>query len=374
MTDPLAPVIQAILFAIFSSVTFILQTITGPTYEGLVVPELSPGSLFPPLPGGGSSFLSEATRFSEFLVVDLVDPAIVVVALAIGLLYLARSFLGRETARLEGTIPRLIVYIVLSNVSVPVAGALLGLAGAIYPSIAGFDGGAWQTWSNLSGPGALYFSWDNGALAFVVSIALFSLVLLLAAAIALRDALLGVLLVLLPVLTLVGAVPTLRPLTRRAWLLFGEAAFLPCVLVIPLELAVGSPSVLFLLAYLTIALGSPALISVAGTHLSQLGAPTASGVVSGGIQRGLGLASLSAGAAAQPAAEARRAKGSAVAVGAVKASSRGPLPLSVPLAAGDLVGRGAGHLLRHLKRSKEPETELDDPIYKEFPATIRDIM
>ncbi|MCI4349666.1 MAG: hypothetical protein L3J93_05570 [Thermoplasmata archaeon] len=370
MSNPLAPAIQAFLFALFAALTTILQTITGPTYEGLVVPELSPRSLYPPVTGGSGSFLSEASRFSEYLVLHLVDPAIVLVVVAIGLLYLTRSFLGRETARLEGILPRLVVYVVLANIAVPVGGALLDLAGSIYPTIAGFDGGAWQIWANLAGPGAIGFSWDNGALAFIVSFALFSLVLLLAAAIAMRDALIGVLLVLLPAFTLAGTIPALRPLARRAWLLFGEAAFLPCVMVVPLELAVGSPSVLFLLGYLTISLGSPALLSSAGSHLSQLGFPGAGSAIGGGLQRGLGFASLGASSYARPFTDARTATRATGVRGAIGAVGRTPFPLTLPIAAGELLGRGGSHLLRHLRPASPGAPSgghrLDDPAFRNF--------
>ena len=324
--------------------------------------------------------------------VHLVDPAIVVIAVALGLLFLARSFVGRETVRLEGALPRLVVYVVLANVTVPVAGAILDLAGSVYPMIAGFDGGAWQNWTNLTGPGSVGFSWDNGALAFILSFVLFSLVLLLTAAVALRDAILAFLIVVLPALTLVGAIPPLRPLARRAWLLFGEAAFLPCLLVIPLELAVGSASIFLVVAYLTLALASPALISVAGTQLTQLGLPGASGVLAGGVQRGLAVASLAVTSYARPLTEltgSSSAGGKALggASSAVSSASRGSLPATLPLAFGELLGQGAGHLFRHLSPRSAPgrrssaigggpseASEFDDPIYRRFPPTIRELM
>ncbi len=357
MVDPTDLLIQSILFAIFAGLTAIIQYVTGPTYAGLLVPELSTSSLYPAFPGGSGSFYAAPIAFSDYLLVNLVDPAIVLVALAIGLLYLSRSFVGRETVRLEGVLPRVVVYTVLANISVPVGGALLDLAGAIYPVIAGWDGGAWQNWTNLAGVGGVAFSWDNGAIAFIVSFVLFSLVLLLAAAVALRDALLAVLLVLLPILTLAGGVPSLRPLATRAWMLFAEAAFLPCVLVIPLELAVGSPSILLLAGYLTLAVASPAFISLAGTSLTQLGMPSASGALGGGIQRGLSLASLGIGSYVRPLGAAGGAGSGAggrmlgSASSALGTASKASIPGALPLAVGELLGRGASHLVRHLSPS-----------------------
>jgi hypothetical protein len=393
MSSPLDQVVQAILFALFSGLTGILQFITGPTYQGLLVPELAPASLYPAFPGGASSFYAPSIGFSDFLLVHLVDPAIVLVAIALGLLYLARSFLGREAVRLESALPRLVIYVALANLTVPVAGAILDLAGSIYPMIAGFDGGAWQDWQNLAGPGAIAFSWDNGALAFIVSFVLFSLVLLLVVAVALRDALLAFLIVVLPILTLAGALPPLRPLAKRAWTLFAEAAFLPCLLVIPLELAVGAPSILLLVAYLTLALASPALLSMAGTQLTQLGFPGAAGVLSGGVQRGLSIASLAATSYARPLGElgGKGSTGARAASGVsslASAAGRAPLPLAAPLAFGELLGRGATHLVRHLSpsfgrsgassspagRKTEEPSEFDDPIYRRFPPTIRELM
>jgi hypothetical protein len=393
MSGALDPVIQSILFAIFSGLTAILQAITGPTYDGLLVPELSSGALYPVFPGGGDSFFGGSVAFSNFLVVHLVDPAIVLIAIALGLLYLARSFLGRELVRLEGALPRLVIYVVLANVTVPVAGAILDLAGSIYPLIAGYDGGSWQHWQNLTGVAGVRFSWDNGALAFVVSFILFSLVLLLTVAIALRDALLAFLIVVLPILTLVGTLPPLRSVTKRAWMWFVEAAFLPCLFVIPLELAVGSSSILLLVAFLTLALGAPSFLSIAGTQLTQLGFPSASGMLAGGVQRGLSVASLGASSYARPLGEisgSRTSRGRAVsgAASALNAGGKAPLPVALPLAFGELLGRGAGHLVRHLTPStgasglpsrfgggsKGETSEFDDPIYRRFPPTIRELM
>ncbi len=356
MTDVVGPIVQAVLFALFAGLTLALQEITGPTYQGLLVPELAPSALFPPFPGGAGSFYARPIAFSEYLLVHVADPAVVLVALALGLLYLARSFLGRELVRLEGALPRAIVYVVLGNLAVPLAGAVLDLAGSIYPTVAGFDGGAWQNWASLAGVGGISFSWDNGALAFIVSFVLFGLVLALAAAVALRDAVVAVLIVLLPVLTIAGGVPFLRPLARRAWLLFAEAAFLPCVLVIPLELAVGSPSVLLLLGYLAVALGSPALLSLAGNQLSQLGYPSAGGALSGGLQRGLGIASLAAGSYLKPLSGAAKGAGAGRQTlsglsSAVGSATKAPLPAAIPLAVGELLGRGGLHLARHLRHT-----------------------
>lgn len=383
MSGPVDSAIQTILFTLFAGLTGILQAITGPTYQNLLVPELAPGALYPPFPGGPRSFYSAPVEFSNYLVVHLVDPAIVLIAIALGLLYLARSFLGREGLRFEGALPRLVVYVVLENVTVPVAGAILDLAGSVYPLIAGFDGGAWQNWTDVAGAGTIAYSFDNGALAFVLSFVLFSLVLLLTIAVALRDAILALLIVVLPALTLVGAVPPLRPLARRAWLLFGEAAFLPCLLVIPLELAVGSTSLPVVVAYLTLALASPALLSMAGTQLTQLGVPGASGVLAGGVQRGLSTASLAMTSYVRPLAGfagSSSAGGKALGGLSSVASSAGrsALPVALPLAFGELLGHGAGHLIRHLSPhlaaghrasagGKGRSIGLNDPIYRRFP-------
>jgi len=366
---------QALLFSIFAALTAVLWAITGPTYNGLLVPEMGSSSLFPPV-SGGSSYLSGAADFSGYLTVHLVDPAVVLVALAVGLLYLARAVLGRDPAHLDSLLPWLVVYVVLANLAVPIAEGLLGLAGATYPVIAGFDGGAWQNWSNLDTSGSIQFSWDNGALAFVLSLVVFTLVILLAMVIAVRDALLGVLLVALPMLTLVGAVPALRPIARRAWFLFGEAAFLPCIVVIPLELAVGAPSVVLLAAYLTVAVGSPALISSAGSHLSSIGFPSAGSTLSQGVQRGLSVASMGATSYLQPlvAAGARGGGAKAALTGTMSAASKVPFPVAAPLAAGNLIGQGAAHLLRHMKSATSGGSELDDPIYRRFPTSLRELM
>ena len=345
--DP-SVVVQAFLFAIFGALTSAIAAVIGPTYDNLLVPELNAGSLYPafgPTGAAPGSFLSTASSFSAYVLGNVVDPAVVLVAVAIALLYLARAAVGRAALSFDALVTKLVFSVLLANFTLPVAAALLDLGGAAYPIFAGFDGGAWQHWVNLAGYGELGFSWDNGALAFALSFALFAVVLLLAIMVALRDALLAVLLVLLPIFTLLYPIPTLAPLARRAWLMFGELVFLPCLLVIPLELAVGSPSVLLLLAYLAVALSMPSLISLAGGALTQAGFPSAGGVLSGGVQRGLSVGSLSVGNLFRPLSTVG---GRAATVGGVgRVAGTAAFPAAAPLLGAEVVGRGIAHLVRH---------------------------
>ena len=80
MGASVSEVVQAILFALFASLTGILWAVTLPTYNDLLVPELLPGAAYPPLfgPGSGasSSFLTLAAQFSGYLVANVVDPAV----------------------------------------------------------------------------------------------------------------------------------------------------------------------------------------------------------------------------------------------------------------------------------------------------------
>ncbi|MCI4367563.1 MAG: hypothetical protein L3K08_07415 [Thermoplasmata archaeon] len=349
--DP-GQIVQVFLFGLFGGLTAILAAITGPTYDNIFVPEMSSSALFPPLSGGGSTFVSGGANFSAYLLVHLVDPAIVLVALAVGIAYLVRAVAGRLRTRLEALLPRLVLGVILANFSLPLAGGLLSVAGVAFPVIADFDGGLWQHWINIDGWGALAFSWDNGVLAFVLSIALFSLVMMLVLIIAVRDALIAVLLVLLPIFTLLWSIPTLEPLARRAWFLFGELAFLPCVLVIPLELAVGVPTVALAVGYLTVAASAPTLVSIAGNGLSSLGFPSSGAALSGGAQRGLSFASLGSGALARPIGSAGRgAAGASVAGSIARTIGSAPFPASIPILAADFIGRGAGHLARRLPQA-----------------------
>jgi hypothetical protein len=65
MGASVSEVVQAVLFALFASLTGILWAVTLPTYNDLLVPELLPGAAYPPLfgPGSGasSSFLTLAS-------------------------------------------------------------------------------------------------------------------------------------------------------------------------------------------------------------------------------------------------------------------------------------------------------------------------
>lgn len=355
----LGSLVQAILFFLFADLTALLAAVIGPTYDQLLVPDLSPQALFPSLHGPASSssnFLLPAVHFSSFLVTSVVDPLVALLALGVAVLYLARATLGRWATRLEGMLPRLVLAVVAANFTVPLAGVILGLAGGLYPVIAGWDGGAWHHWVNLGGYGELRLSWDNGALAFVLALAEFLAVFGLLLAVGIRDALLAVLIVVLPVLTLLWPFRPLSPLPRRAWLLFGELAFLPCVLVIPLELAVGSSSPVLLLGFLGAALAAPFLLSTAGVQLSAIGFPTGAGTVQAGAQRGLAVAPAAATAIALPVSGSLRGAGTAgrAAHGALRVAGTATAPLAAPLAVHELLGHAALGLARHWGRRTAP--------------------
>jgi hypothetical protein len=358
-------VVQAILFALFAAGTAILNVVIQPTYDNLVVPELSAPSLFPLIahPGAGAGFLSTAVRFSEFILGDLVDPAIALVLIVLAGLYLLRSFSTRLGGRFEALLPRFVIGLLAANFTLPLAGAALDLGGTTFRLISSFDGGAWRHWMNIVPAGGAAFSWDNGVLAFVVTFALFAMVLTLATVVALRDAMIAVLHVLLPIFSLLWALPPLESLARRGWTLLVELAFLPSVILVPLELAVGAPSVLLVLAYLSIAVGSPYLISISRTQLGGMGFPSAGGALTGGIQRGLAVATLTTQAGANAMAPGVASAGRAGQLGSVVRSfastvGKTPLPGGLALGAGHLVARGSRQLFQHLRQLRSSHTSV----------------
>ena len=362
----LGPYIQALLFALFAGLTAIVTAITGPTYDQLLVPELSPGALYPPLavhplPGAGflqlltpQNYLSEAAQFSTYLLVNIVDPAIALVAVGVAVLYLARSFIARWAQQFDDLLPRLVIAIVVANFTLPILGAILSLGSTVYPVFADWDGGQWQHWVNLAGYGQLTFSWDNGALAFVLSMVEFALVFGLVLAIGVRDALLAVLVVLLPIFTLLWPFRPLAPLTRRAWFLFVELVFLPCVTVVPLQLAVNSSSAVMLVGFLGCALASPFLLSLAGTHLAAFGSFASASTISSGTQRGFSATpSATSGYLSGISSASSRTGIGAALTSTSRAAGSTSAPAAAPLAAAHVVGHGAAHLLRHLRSSAE---------------------
>ena len=355
----LPSVIQLILFLLFADLTALVAAVIGPTYDNLLVPELAPQALFPPVfavGAGPGNYLGQAAGFSTYLIAGVVDPLVALLAVAVAILYLARATLARWAQTFDGLLPRLVLSVAAANFTVPIAAAVLGLAGAVYPVVAGWDGGAWQHWVNLAGWGELQLSWDNGVLAFVLSLVEFGLVFSLILLVGLRDALLAVLLVLLPLLTLLWPLRPVAAIARRAWLLFAEFAFLPCVLVVPLELAVHSPSVVLLVGYLSAAVASPFLLSTAGAHLVAMGFPSAGPAVQGGVARGISGAPGAAGAAAAPAAVAARDAGAVgrAASGTLRAASSAGGPLAVPGALHELFGHGALGVARHVGQRLDP--------------------
>ena len=352
----LGSLIQEILFFLFAGLTAILAAIIGPTYDNLLVPELQPSALFPPmLGGGGGNYLATAAQFSEYVLSNVVDPMVAIVALGVALLYFSRAVVARWADMLDGLLPRLIIGVVGANFTVPIASAILGVAGGLYPVISGWDGGAWEHWVNLAGWGQISFSWDNGALAFVLSLVEFAAVFALLLAVGIRNAVLAVLVVLLPFFTLLWPLRPLSPLARRGWLLFGELAFLPCVLVVPLELAVGSPNPVMLVAYLSVAVASPYFLSLAGTQLVAFGFAGASGVVHSNSRQGLQTAPGAATASIGPVANSLRTAGSGglAVASTVRAAGSASAPMAAPLAIYDIVGHAGRHLVQHFARPPE---------------------
>lgn len=348
-------VIRAILFALFADLTAIVVAITGPAYDNLLVPELKAGALYPSVLAPGSdpsNYLATAAHFSTYTLANVVDPAATLLALGIACLYLAKPLVARWAATFDSLLPRLVIGVVGANFTVPIAAALLSVGGALFPVMAGWDGGAWQQWVHLAGWGELRYSWDNGALAFLLAVVEFLAVFALILAIGVRDALLAVLLVVLPIFTLLWPLRPLSTLARRAWLLFVELVFLPCVLVVPLELAVGSPNPVLLVGYLSAAVASPYLLSLAGTQLVSFGFPGAGATMGGAVTRGSAAAPSGAVARFRPIAESARTSGAigSTISGTVRAAGSAALPAAAPLAAGELIGRGALHLLRHVTR------------------------
>ncbi len=347
--------LQAILALLFADLTAIVAAVIGPTYDYLLVPELSATALYPPLAAATNDptdFLAAAAAFSNFTLANVVDPASALVAIGVGLLFLARPLSARWAVSLEGLLPRLVIGVVGANFTVPIAGGILSIGGALYPVFAGWDGGAWEQWAHLAGWGEFVYSWDNGVLAFLLSVVEFGEVFALVVAVGVRDAMLAVLLVLLPIFTLLWPLRPLSTLARRAWLLFAELVFLPCVLVIPLELAVGSPNPVLLVGFLAAAVGSPYLLSLAGSQLTAFGFPGAGGTVQGGVAQGMAVTPSAGTAHFAPAATSVRAAGPSgrALAGTVRAAGSATAPMAPPLAVAELIGHGALHLVRHVPR------------------------
>lgn len=357
------PIVQAILFALFAAITAAVSAVIEPTYDLLFVPQMSPSVAFASWSGG--DLYAQAAAFSNFLLVTVVDPLAILVIVGVGFLYLARATL--PSPRLSGLAPRLLIALLAANLVIPLASAAWEVAGAIYPIFYNYQGGAWQTYANLVGPGGITLSWDNGLVALIVSLVLLTLVFLLAFLVAFRSALVGVLLVLLPLLTLLWALPPVAGLARRGWSLFVEMTFLPCFLVVPLVLAVGSSNVLLTLSLFAVAVSMPQLLSLAGSSLSQLGFPHGGATVGGGFSRAVDSTQQSSSTIAQGGARGflrgfQSGRGAATGSAAAKAggasgsSLGGPAGMvawGVQQGVGELARRLGGHVGRALGRGEQ---------------------
>ncbi len=348
----LGVIIKALLFALFGGLSAVVSLVVEPTYGGLFVPEMAPQAVFSSWSSPG--IFAQAEAFSGYLLVNLVDPLAVLVIVGVGLLYLLRAALPSLARRWPDLAPRLVLGVLLANLAVPLAGAIFTFGSAVYPIFYNYGGGAWQNYYNLVGPAGLNIAWDNGLLALIGEIALLLLTLMLTYLVALRDALIGVLVVLLPLFTLLWPWPFAASLARRAWRLFVEMVFLPCFLIVPLALAVGSHSVVLVLALFGVALGMPALLASAGSGLAgALGAPAPSGLIVGGLSQAPRAPTEAGGSWLQHGARSFRASRSAGAGtrGGAAARLTAPWPSATMGPASAVVwgvGEGIGALARHL--------------------------
>ena len=351
----LGVIIKALLFGLFGGLSAVVSLVVGPTYGGLFVPEMAPQAVFASWSSPG--LFAQAQAFSGYLLVNLVDPLAVLVIVGVGLLYLLRAALPSLAQRWPDLAPRLVLGVLLANLAVPLAGLIFTFGSAVYPVFYNYGGGAWQNYYNLVGPAGLNIAWDNGLLALIGEITLLLLTLMLTYLVALRDALVGVLVVLLPLFTLLWPWPFAASLARRAWRLFVEMVFLPCFLIVPLALAVGSQSVVLVLALFGVALGMPALLASAGSGLAgALGAPAPSGLVVGGLSQAPRAPTETGGSWLQHGVRSFRASRAAGSGG--KGRSAASLTAAWPSATlGPAsavvwgVGEGIGALARHLGKA-----------------------
>src|SRR5579875_3547477 len=181
-------VVQAVIFALLGTLTAIASTTVSFVYDDLFVPTMSPGQLYPPYvgPGAPSSVFSHGADMSQFLLVNLVDPIATLVIFGIGVLYLLRSALPAMGRAWTDLGPRLLFGILLANCVLPLTSALWDLSAAVYPLVSNYDHGAWSHYTNLVGPGAISFAWDNGLVTFLVTLTLFTLIFLLVLIVAVR--------------------------------------------------------------------------------------------------------------------------------------------------------------------------------------------
>jgi hypothetical protein len=348
----LGVIIKALLFSLFGLLSAAVSMVVEPTYDRIFVPEMAPGTLFASWSAPG--LFAQAQTFSAYLLVNLVDPLAVLVIVGVGLLYLLRAVFPSLARRWPDLAPRLVLGVLLANLAVPIADLIFTFGSAVYPIFYTYGGGAWQSYYNIVGPAGLDIAWDNGLLALIGELALLVLTLLLAYLVALRDVLVAVLVVLLPLFTLLWPWPFASSLARRAWRLFVEMVFLPCFLVVPLALAVGSQSVVMVLAFFGVALGMPALLASAGSGLAgALGAPAPSGFIAGGLSQAPRAPTEAGGSWLQHGTRSFRATRSA-------GAGRGPgttTALTAPWPSATLgpasavvwgVGEGVGALARHL--------------------------
>lgn len=279
-----------------------------------VVTEMQPSHLYPPLLDngypwaeievghGGRSLLHGAIWIQQNIVMRyFVNTLFIIILLLVGVAYLYHDLFEQFlNTRLRTFLPRIVFGLILAYTNIYIIEALMTLAKGGYVLLYNAPGPfkSWQrpdflewiipeyahagTWwggvLDWLAKGYLGFIW-----VFVVQLEVLSILLM----VTIRDFLLAVILVLLPIASLLLIHPWTQRIGSRLWWLAIDLVFLPIVMIIPLMLlGLVRNSVSFTIAGLTIVIGSLYLIALEPFVLTGAGFSRAGTVLAGGLAGG----------------------------------------------------------------------------------------
>lgn len=286
--------VLTLLFAIFNIFAWVTAQ---QTYDNLFIPEMKPYNLFPSLLNGNQKNLfSASASLSNYILINIIDPILIILLLIIGFIYLGKVFLPSWNEKFRELIPRFVIATVVANFTVYISGIILEFGLATYIVLYGYGDKNWQHFGKLY---PLFVTpWGNNSLLeFILKVVVIFTIVTLSMVIAIRTSLIAVLIVLLPIGSIMWIFPQTRQYAKKIWVIFIEMVFLPFFVLIPLILATSindTDTYGFLLTtgMLLIAAGMPYFISNYGGSIAHMGMDKVSSFINYGLSTGMSLSSM----------------------------------------------------------------------------------
>jgi hypothetical protein len=239
-------------------------------YNGFIAENLlTPGEAFPYL--NFNSLSGGEGSLYYFVMFNFYDPILTIILTALGLIYLLNASLELKN-NLKNMWIKVLLILILSNISFFISQDLVMLGNAIYTQIYNFggsrhnfhDGSNFLMNINL-GPN------PNTTIGIFIIVLVFFLVLFLLITLSIRLAIIFTFPILIPIFTIFLILPQTRDLGIKIWWLYIDAVFSPILIGIPLILATYSNNSSLILGFLALSDTIPFILMKEPSFIGNLG-------------------------------------------------------------------------------------------------------